>query len=487
MTFALTLCLLGSLSLLAFAKPRFGMHFTLLMAGMQDPLRKLTPGEPPIFITFCGIVFAAMALRLFLVDRRVSLFRSPILLKWTKTALMLLLVLIALQGMNSLMRFGSVLLTALGFVSYIAPLVAIVAGYVFTQRYGVASVVSFLRFYVVFALAMISTILLERLGVSTRVFGEVGGGIWISTHGGLDAYSGLYRAAEVAAWHAAAAGCIAVLLSTLKGVTASRLLIALGILAFVVALGILTGRRKFIIAIVIFLMTYFGLILFYLQSARGPASALLFSMMCSYIAFITFADFSAPDLYWGTGSYELYVHRTQSVFSDAIHRFEQLGIQPIQWAINRFGLFGIGLGTGTQGANYIGNLSGLGGAAEGGLGRLTVELGIPGLLLSIVVIFGFALSLISAVKNARRVSNRWTCVCCGLTAILVANVAQYTVATQVYGDYFILIFLGFSAGAILGIGMLSITQRARGHARRTREILDLQTTAAVTKSPIRQV
>ena len=56
----------------------------------------------------------------------------------------------------------------------------------------------------------------------------------------------------------------------------------------------------------------------------------------------------------GSLSYSLYVERSQSVFQDAPSRFVELGIAPIMWAYDRFGLFGAGLGVGTQGTQHFG-------------------------------------------------------------------------------------------------------------------------------------
>src|SRR5262249_6684477 len=79
----------------------------------------------------------------------------------------------------------------------------------------------------------------------------------------------------------------------------------------------------------------------------------------------------------GSLSYSLYVQRSQTVFRDVPSRFVDLGIAPVTWAYDKFGPLGAGLGVGTQGTQHFSG--GIQGAAEGGLGKITVELGIPGL------------------------------------------------------------------------------------------------------------
>ena len=88
--------------------------------------------------------------------------------------------------------------------------------------------------------------------------------------------------------------------------------------------------------------------------------------------------------------FEGYMAHTGNVFGGISERFLGLGLAPILWAYEAFGIWGGGLGIATQGvqalipnANYIG-------AAEGGFGKIVLELGIIGfflvLLLGIVLV-----------------------------------------------------------------------------------------------------
>ena len=46
----------------AFAEWRLGLLLCLATAILQDPLRKLTPDQPVIFVVFAGVVFGAACL-----------------------------------------------------------------------------------------------------------------------------------------------------------------------------------------------------------------------------------------------------------------------------------------------------------------------------------------------------------------------------------------------------------------------------------------
>src|SRR5262249_26609095 len=87
--------------------------------------------------------------------------------------------------------------------------------------------------------------------------------------------------------------------------------------------------------------------------------------------------------------YEAYVLRTRSVVEDVGDRVVGFGIRPVAWAYEQWGFFGAGLGAGTQGAQHFGadSLVEKGrGAAEGGLGKIMLELGAPGLVLIVWLI-----------------------------------------------------------------------------------------------------
>src|SRR5262249_35286425 len=79
-----------------------------------------------------------------------------------------------------------------------------------------------------------------------------------------------------------------------------------------------------------------------------------------------------------SSEYSFYLERSTRAFGEAPERFVALGIEPIMWSYDNFGLIGAGLGTGTQGAQYFGRDSAIAMGAEGGFGKVAIELGIPG-------------------------------------------------------------------------------------------------------------
>jgi O-antigen ligase len=143
------------------------------------------------------------------------------------------------------------------------------------------------------------------------------------------------------------------------------------------------------------------------------------------------------------------------------------------WTYDKYGLFGAGLGTGTQGTQHFGGGGAVGsGAAEGGLGKITLELGIPGLFVMgwiAIVIFRY---LWQIMRLASRHSRRLGRLSFGFFSFLVANLAGFSVATQAFGDLFILLILSWTLGFLLAVPILV---EREVHARQPAIIQDRNT------------
>src|SRR5262249_34999660 len=265
---------------------------------------------------------------------------------------------------------------------------------------------------------------------------------------------------EIAGWHAMTSACFVVLLTSLRRTTITRLLTAVVVVLLLVGLGALTGRRKVVIEFAVFLGTYFILWLFFEKSVGKLVIIALTIAAC--VGYLSLAAGVSEDVRSERSSteleYSVYVRRTGSGFQDAPSRFVGLGIMPVMWAYERFGLFGAGLGVGTQGTQHFGG--GGQGAAEGGLGKIVLELGVPGLF--VIGWFSFALfrHLWSIMRVASRHSPRIARLSFGLFSFLVANLAAFSVATQAYGDLFILLILSWTLGFLLAVPVL-LERKAR--------------------------
>ncbi|MGE3104301.1 MAG: hypothetical protein AB7F83_06055 [Lysobacterales bacterium] len=457
---------------------RHGLVLCALIAILQDPMRKITPGQPVYFVVMVGVVFGAAWIGALLT--RVPLSANSIR-GWRQqigTPFTLYLILVLLQAGHSLARFASLPMTAIGLLFYLAPLPAIVFAYQYANRFDVRGVTRWMWFYVFLATISLSGVYLEYIGYEWPVLGEVGEGVIIyDVSLALKAFSGFYRASEIAAWHTATIACFVFLLLFGQRRSLSRLLIALALIALLIALGTLTGRRKMLVQIIIFISSYFVLLAWFQRGATKMAGFIGLTGIVAYVFVVGLAgpdpgdhDFGTQRMSIGADSlYQAYAIRTQSVIGDIPDRFSELGLAPVSWAVNSYGWLGAGLGSGSQGTqHFVADDIMDRGAAEGGLGKLTLELGVPGLILVAWLALALARYIWRVLAYLALVSPRHARFGYGLVAFLIANAAAFSVATQAFGDLFILLTLGWTLGFLLALPSLAKRAAAAAQARRER-------------------
>ena len=443
--------------LIALSDWRKGLFLTVVVAFIQDPMRKLMPEQPVYFVILAGVIFAASSASALL--RRIPLKLNIIQgwKQWLGAPTLLFLLVLMLQAFISIARYGNPMLPAIGMLFYLAPGLALIMGYHFAIRGGVRGIEKWMKFYLVLSVVVLSSVYLQYAGIDWPVLGEVGEGIKIYDSGTiLTAHSGIFRASEIAAWHAATAACFILLIMIKKRVTFGRVVVAGLIVAFLVSIGLLTGRRKMLVQISIFIIAYLGIFILF-QKQRGMFAVII--LIFGILAFLGIAGLVGPDLgdhEYQKERYSLYVDRSRTVMDDIPERFSNLGLAPVKWVLDGFGLFGAGLGTGSQGTQHFGGGAGIyGGAAEGGLGKITMELGIPGLILAALLLYKLFRLIWLNLRTVTGISDRIARLSYGLIAFLIANIAAFIVATQAFGDLFILLFLGMTLGFLLAMPTLA--------------------------------
>jgi hypothetical protein len=438
-------------------KWKIGLFIAVVIAFIQDPLRKLVPEQPMWFILFVGFVYASAMIGA--VSSGVSLWPNKIV-GWNtnlRSPFFLYVSVVVLQAIHSQMLIGNPIVPALGLISYLLPFAALVFAYQFAVNLGAYEVGRFYRFYLICASVAVSTILFQVYEFDWLILGEVGVGLEIHSQGRiLKGLSGILRASEIAAWHAAIGASVAILVFSYKSVKVHRILQGIVLAAALLYIGILSGRRKLIPIFLIFLSSYYFLVNTLNRRNRGTAIATAIVGIAAYATQAISFDEVSNDTSSSDSTLDIYLTRGATVFDDMISRFLELGLGPIEWAYESSGFFGYGLGVGTQGTGQFlqdEQMQSAIGASEGGLGRLMVELGVPGLIIS--AIFGVALLRhVWSILLYSRHSTRINRLACGLAAILIANFASFSVATQAFGDTFVLIFLGITLGFLFATPVL---------------------------------
>jgi hypothetical protein len=424
---------------------RAGMYLTLVAGFLQDPLRKVIPDAPVIYSAIV-IVFAAFtffgatqtgALRSF---RRIPEWNSRL-----STPIGLFFAIVLVQSVAAFAYTGSVFIAGIGLLVYLAPFPALLLAYSFASNPG--RVYTFFWVYVAFSAAMVSGVYLSWLGVEWEILQSVGEPLIVhslDTGEVLELPSGFLRSPEVAAWHAASGACIALMLGLSKGRKDTGVLTVVLVLFFIGAV-MLTGRRKFLLEIAMFLPALW-ILLWHFRMATGRILYLLFilaavgvvAMASGVIETNTRDAFQAP------------VTRGENRIEEILNRIENLTIGAVPYIIDTNGVLGSGAGTGSGGAQYYGGGDDrVGYASEGGLGKVLAEIGVPGVLAFLWLWFRFAGNAWRTLQRVSKGEKEAAHLTMGIAAFLAATAIVFVSAHQVYSDPFILLVIGSCFGFIL--------------------------------------
>lgn len=447
--YEVALIYLAIAALLIFGDWRRGLAIIVLTTIIQDPLRKLTPDQPIAFSLMTGVIAVVTLLaslgrargrsdiELMRGDYRLLVFTSGVFI-----------AIIGLQSINGVLSHGSLIAVALGAMTYLGPLPAILVGRHLAQTTGDRAVLGFMKTYLLLAIPAVFTIALQYVGLDWPIFGDVGQGIRIYdviVNGApVATFSGVFRSSEIAAWHVAACCCFFTIVTTQRRIGARSLLLCLAVIGVLIALGVLTGRRKLLIQVTVFLAAYVFLVAFIGRTGIRIWVVVAIGAIVTWIVGVLLQDVVVSDTV-----YRQFLTRGQSGFSGVGDRFSKLGLEPLVWAYDRFGPMGGGVGSATSGAQNYGVDATMVAVGEGGFGKLAGELGWPGLVAAAWL--GVALASY-VLKNTSLIARRSTQagrLRCGMTAFLIANFSAFSVATQVFNDLFVLTTLGLFIGALL--------------------------------------
>lgn len=455
----MTLLILGLLFawlLLVLSQGRWqdGLVVSFVIGFLQDPIRKLTPGQPGLYV---GLALVGVALTTLVLFSRRGRFGFRAMFA-TAPALAdlapLYLVLVLAQVANGFVRLGQPTISLIGLGFYLAPALGLWLGY----QTGLSPL--FLRrlftVYLTLSALVAVTVFLDYRGLQHPLLQEVGGGILIHFRYGFYTYgaSGLWRTSELAAWHLAASACIA--LAMAFSTPSPGRGTALGLLAAAFTLlTLFTGRRKALILVVVFL----GLYVLLLSLRADPRSR---QRVAGLIASVTglgalaFSLFLFPGLGADFGEYTA---RGSTGFSDASGRFQTLALGALPQAFAMSGGLGLGAGALAQTGTLQIDRSGISGntayVSESGAGKIVAELGLPGVVLIAAVLWHTGGLLRRNLFLLKRIPPRIALFQLGLFCFGIANIPFYAAASGVYGDPFVLVILTLCLGCFLSIPRLS--------------------------------
>lgn len=454
MTTLLLALLLGALALvLSSGDWRSGLLLTVVIGFAQDPIRKLTPDQPGLYVGLALIAFIASAFVLY--QRRGSRLELPLmfatnrsLIAWV-TPLVLLLV---FQAVNGFLRWGFPIRVLIGVGFYLAPLLGLWVGFQLGRDQRLLR--RLMQLYLAFSTLFAFTALLDYRGVDLSLFQPVGGGQLIHFRYGFYTTGaiGLWRSTDIAAMHLTIGACLAVIFA-FSGSTGTPRLRWMALAASLAVISLFTGRRKAIVQFVVFvglfvlLLNRFGSI----RSRRQLFGAVVAAAGLAAVVFLL-----DPSEFLGDDFSE-YVNRAASAPGDLWERFNVLGVRAFQRGLDISGGFGLGVGTLAQtGATQVGQAQGEGFVyvSESGLGKVVAELGIPGLIVLTAIAWGLLKAVLRNLRLMRLLPSRIATFEIGLLAFALSNLPFFSSAAGVYGDPFVLILCGISFGSVLAVPLL---------------------------------
>ncbi len=437
---------------------RRGLMAVILIGVLQDVLRKLTIGVPAYYIIWSTVIYLFVAAFVFL-NRLLPPFRILYMDdRNVRRAWNFFLILILFQLLNAFLRWGNPAILIFGAIFYLGPVLAILLGFAFANN--PARIRQYLIFYLIILVPTCLTVYLsptfqDSWPVLRDVGSFLGSQLKIYDIGTiLESYSGILRVGEVSAWHAATA-CMFLIVLVITHRSTSNLLISVLLATLLIGVIILTGRRKMLMTLSIFIFAQWALMARF-QKGVGKLSVLI-------VLLGTLSSFSFT-LLEPASEQTLYLKRSATVYGDSTGRFV-LAIDLMRSAFNRSSGVGLGAGTAGQGGRYAGvaTSSGVGGSAESGLGKVMIELGLLGILFAGWLVVVIARILLKNLKILVKHDKNLFFYQVSFLSFLFANLVTFAVATQVYGDYFILTIIGTITGFVVRINSVA-SQKLRSNS-----------------------
>lgn len=445
----------------ALADWRRGFLLACVVGVLQDPARKLV-ADQPVYITFS--IVGVYLLIVFAVQRKMQLSlrdfsrRFPSL--WGAFGVLLLFLFLAM--VNGVMTFGLEHWKAplLSLFVYLAPLPAIMLGYMYLD--SEERLFRFFTFYAVLTSVALIGSVLEYYRFNSPALGmvhQVGDYIRFLPGMQIRMLSGFYRAPDIMAWHAATLTAICVGMLIRAGISVRAWPWMLGI-GWGFYNCMISGRRKAIYYVAAFLLAF---LLRYLKRLK-PAEIGAFIIAFAVGGFVI---------------HQISSNEESSVYtSAAVATSGELGGRlegGVFETINQAGIMGSGLGVATQGVQHVlGTEAGVS-WQEGGLGKLAVELGVPGLVSALLLVF---LMMSALFRISGFADQPWSSQVGRVTlfGLIVANIASFLASAQTYSDPVVTILACFFVGCLFAT--ITLDERAAAVAEAAQPLRRLSSVTA---------
>lgn len=419
---------------------RHGWFAAIVCGILQDPVRKLTPGTPPwltmsIVAVYAVILFAALTS---LQRNRVDFAkRFPNLY----SALALFLVMLVFAALNGLATFGlgAWVVPALSLLIYMLPIPAVLMGYTWLEREE--QLVRFFVFYAVLtSVALIGTPLEYFRIFNSPVLGMVAMPEGFIRHlPGLQirVLSGIYRAPDIMAWHAATLTAIGIMFA-IRARVFGRAWPWIAVAAWGFLNCLISGRRK-----AVYMVAVFALAFLWRYFRRLNTTQVVLALTLGLAVVLVLREVGSRE------DSQVYTQGAKTTTAEVLQRLEG----GVFGTFQQNSLLGAGLGSATQGIRHVSGRESDFGWQEGGLAKLAAELGLQGLIAAALLAWAmFRMMLrISAVSD---IPGTTQVIRAGLFGLVIANIANFLTSAQAYSDPVLTLTTAFFVGCLFATAAL---------------------------------
>jgi len=442
--------LVGLSALRAFSNWRTGILLMILIAAIQDPVRKLVPGTPGwMTLATAPIFFASVLGAVMTTPGWWSQFRAqfPKIGSWLR---ILILATFPAFMISATYGPGSWKLTIMGVFSYSLIFLAVISGFHFARH--LTDLRRVLAMYCIAHGVMLIGSLLEFSGLfsSWSVLGsKILGYTWRRDMWGylVQMISGFYRSGDVMGWHAIAVSTLSLLLALTSDIRKRWLWFLIsGVAVFAL---LVCGRRKMVFMLPVFAI---ALMWIYWQAGRkGKVWSIAFLMAMPAASVYLVTDVIGAD------ATQIRYYKESS--DETLDTFQAQGFRALYDTYDQSGFWGEGLGTATPGSHHI-KVARPRIWQESGPSRVLVELGVPGALGFAAVLLTILLSVWRVTRIAVVARSASGPYAASMMAFFIANAGSLMVSGQILADPFIASFLGFLVGLTLACAKPEILGRS---------------------------
>ena len=248
--------------------------------------------------------------------------------------------------------------------------------------------------------------------------------------------SGIYRGPDVMAWHASMLTCIGIAMALRAGMSRKALLWG-GAAAWGFLNCMMAGRRKALYTVAVFCLIF---VWRYMRRLKSGQIIALIGMLIALYGIVNHLASNEQTSVYAAGAVASQRELKERLEGGAIETFRQ------------FGLMGAGLGAATQGVYHLLGSHNVG-WQEGGLGKLAVEVGLPGII-SLAVIAWIVLGLLLRLTRIGDVPGSSQFIRAALFALNVASIASFVASAQAYTDAVLALTAGFLVGCLFATAAL---------------------------------